>query len=83
MNQHLGCTMNSIHFLGKSQGPRNVQFGNTASMLQETSFRARALMAQLGNVCTNEDTMHFLLGEGTSKDLEVFPGADLFMKLSI
>lgn len=40
-------------------------------------------MAQLGNVCTNEDTMHFLLGEGTSKDLEVFPGADLFMKLSI
>ena len=40
-------------------------------------------MAQLGNVCTNEETMHFLLGEGTSKDLEVFPGADLFMKLQI
>lgn len=34
-------------------------------------------MAKLNNIVTTEDSMHYILSDGVSRELEVYPGTDL------
>jgi hypothetical protein len=56
---------------------------DTTGALKKTHIECRALMAKLNNIVTTEESMHFTLSDGVSRELEVYPGTDLQMKISI
>lgn len=41
------------------------------------------MLARLSNIVVTEENMHLHLPDGVSRDLEVYPGADLQMKVRL